>query len=88
MKGFVLVDIKKDLVDDYKATTESGKEIYIKKSDLICFEPQETDAEDFGMVKVNGIGLSHKTVKLFLQIYEALLRKYEDLKEAYRKAVE
>ena len=88
MKAFVIIDTERQFGEEYKARTESGTEVWVKKSELIPFVefPQKEEApEDFGFVKINGVAMTAQQVKTYLQIHEGVLKQYEDLKEAYKK---
>lgn len=74
-------------MDDYKVHTDGGKELFVSKSDFIPLPEMEKSEETFGFVKVNGIPLNAESVKIIMQLYDGLLKQYEDLKDAYRKEV-
>lgn len=78
MKAFILIDTIKSIGDEYKAVTQSGTEIYVKKSEAIPYIdfPKE-EGETFGFVKVNGKAFTADTVKIIIQIYEGLIRRFE-----------
>lgn len=78
MKAFILIDTIKSIRDEYKAVTQSGTEIYVKKSEAIPYIdfPKE-EGETFGFVKVNGKAFAADTVKIIIQIYEGLIRRFE-----------
>ena len=78
MKAFILIDTIKSIGDEYKAVTQSGTEIYIKKDELIPYVrfPEGPD-EAFGFVKINGKAFTAEAVKVMIQIYEGLLKKFE-----------
>lgn len=77
-KAFILINIVKCIGDEYKAVTQSGTEIYVKKDELIPYVrfPEGPD-EAFGFVKVNGKAFTADTVKIIIQIYEGLIRRFE-----------
>lgn len=77
-KAFILINTVKCIVDEYKAVTQSGTEIYVKKSEVIPYIdfPKE-EGETFGFVKVNGKAFTADTVKIIIQIYEGLIRRFE-----------
>lgn len=78
MKAFILIDTIKSIRDEYKAVTQSGTEIYVKKSEAIPYIdfPKE-EGETFGFVKINGKAFTADTVKIIIQIYEGLIRRFE-----------
>lgn len=78
MKAFILIDTIKSIRDEYKAVTQSGTEIYVKKSEAIPYIdfPKE-EGETFGFVKINGKAFTADTVKIIIQIYEGLIRRLE-----------
>lgn len=78
MKAFILIDTIKSIRDEYKAVTQSGTEIYVKKSEAIPYIdfPKE-EGETFGFVKINGKAFIADTVKIIIQIYEGLIRRFE-----------
>ena len=77
-KAFILINTVKCIGDEYKAVTQSGTEIYVKKDELIPYVrfPEGPD-ESFGFVKVNGKAFTADTVKIIIQIYEGLIRRFE-----------
>lgn len=77
-KAFILINTVKCVGDEYKAVTQSGTEIYVKKDELIPYVrfPEGSD-ESFGFVKVNGKAFTADTVKIIIQIYEGLIRRFE-----------
>lgn len=77
-KAFILINTVKCIGDEYKAVTQSGTEIYVKKSEVITYIdfPKE-EGETFGFVKVNGKAFTADTVKIIIQIYEGLIRRFE-----------
>lgn len=77
-KAFILINTVKCIGDEYKAVTQSGTEIYVKKDELIPYVrfPEGPD-EAFGFVKVNGKAFTADTVKIIIQIYEGLIRRFE-----------
>lgn len=77
-KAFILINTVKCIGDEYKAVTQSGTEIYVKKDELIPYVrfPEGSD-ESFGFVKVNGKAFTADTVKIIIQIYEGLIRRFE-----------
>ena len=77
-KAFILINTVKCIGDEYKAVTQSGTEIYVKKDELIPYVrfPEGPD-EAFGFVKVNGKAFTADTVKIIIQIYEGLIRRLE-----------
>lgn len=88
MKAFIIIDTEKQCGEEYKARTESGTEVWVKKSELIPFvefQKKEDAPEDCGFVKINGVTMTVEQVKTYMQIHEGILRQYEDLKEVYRK---
>lgn len=78
MKAFILIDTIKSIRDEYKAVTQSGTEIYVKKSEAIPYIdfPKE-EGETFGFVKINGKAFTADTIKIIIQIYEGLIRRFE-----------
>ena len=87
MKAFIIIDTEKQFGTEYKARTESGTEVWVKKDEMIPvieIPKKEDTPEDFGFVKINGMALTVDQIKTHMQIYEGLLKKYEDLKEAYK----
>mgnify|MGYP001175441608 CR=1 FL=1 len=77
-QAFILINTVKCIGDEYKAVTQSGTEIYVKKDELIPYVrfPEGPD-ESFGFVKVNGKAFTADTVKIIIQIYEGLIRRFE-----------
>ena len=88
MKAFIIIDTEKQFGEEYKARTESGTEVWVKRDELIPFielPKQEDMPEDFGFVKINGVAMTAQQVKTYMQIHEGVLKLYEDLKEVYKK---
>lgn len=88
MKAFIIIDTERQFGEEYKARTESGTEVWVKRDELIPFVEfsKNKDApKDFGFVKINGVAMTAEQVKTYMQIHEGILKQYEDLKEAYRK---
>lgn len=79
MKAFIMIDTVKSIGDEYKAVTQSGTEIYVKKSETIpCIDfPKEEEGETFGFVKINGKAFTAEAVKVMIQVYEGSLKKLE-----------
>ena len=79
MKGFILIDTIKSIGDKYKAVTQSGTEVYVKKSEAIPYIdfPKE-EGETFGFVKINGKAFTAEAVKVVIQVYEGLFKKFEN----------
>ena len=77
-KAFILINTVKCIGGEYKAVTQSGTEIYVKKDELIPYVrfPEGPD-EAFGFVKINGKAFTADTVKIIIQIYEGLIRRFE-----------
>ena len=77
-KAFILINTVKCIGDEYKAVTQSGTEIYVKKDELIPYVrfPEGPD-EAFGFVKINGKAFTADTVKIIIQIYEGLIGRFE-----------
>ena len=76
MKAFIMIDTVKSIGDEYKAVTQSGTEIYVKKDELIPYVrfPEGSD-ESFGFVKVNGKLLQQIRLKsLSLSAYKPFKR--------------
>lgn len=96
-KAFIEVEIIKEFsaLGEYKVITGSGVEIYVPYADVIPAEPvtgghsrENLDLASFGgSVVIDGTFLTASDVKLYLELYEGLLRQYEDLKEVYKKNV-
>lgn len=78
MKAFILIDTVKSIGDEYKAVTQSGTEIYVKKSETIPYMdfPKE-EGETFGFVKINGKAFTAEAVKAMIQVYNGMLKKFE-----------
>lgn len=88
MKAFIIIDTERQFGEEYKARTESGTEVWVKRDELIPFvefSKNKDTAKDFGFVKINGVAMTAEQVKTYMQIHEGILKQYEDLKEAYRK---
>lgn len=96
MKAFIEVEVVKDFpeINETKVSTASGTEIYLPSSEVIPTDPlsgggahEDLDLASFGgSVVINGRFLTASEVKLYLGLYEGLLRQYEDLKDAYKNA--
>lgn len=95
MKAFIEVEIIKEFsaLGEYKVITGSGVETYVPYADVIPVEPltggrnhDNLDLASFGgSVVIDGVFLTASDVKLYLGLYEGLLRQYEDLKGTYKK---
>ena len=88
MKAFIIIDTERQFGEEYKARTESGTEVWVKRDELIPFVelPKNKDTpKDFGFVKINGVAMTAEQIKTYMQIHEGILKQYEDLKEACRK---
>lgn len=95
-KVFIEVNVVKEFpeINETKVSTASGTEIYLPSSEVIPTDPlsggeahEDLDLASFGgSVVINGKFLTASEVKLYLGLYEGLLRQYEDLKDVYRKA--
>lgn len=88
MKAFIIIDTERQFGEEYKARTESGTEVWVKRDELIPFvefSNNKDTPKDFGFVKINGVAMTAEQVKTYMQIHEGILKQYEDLKEAYRK---
>lgn len=96
-KAFIEVEIIKDFPEakETKVITKSGVEIYVPSDAVIPADPliggfnhKNLDLVSFGgSVVINGRFITANEVKLYLELYEGLLRQYEDLKEVYKKDV-
>lgn len=88
MKAFIIIDAERQFGEEYKARTESGTEVWVKRDELIPFvefSKNKDIPKDFGFVKINGVAMTAEQIKTYMQIHEGILKQYEDLKEAYRK---
>lgn len=75
MKAFILIDTVKSIGDEYKAVTQSGTEIYVKKDEIIPYARfPEGPNEAFGFVKINGKAFTAEAVKVMIQVYEGILK--------------
>lgn len=96
MKAFIEVEVVKDFPEakETKVITKSGVEIYVPSDAVIPAEPLtggrnhgNLDLAPFGgSVVIDGIFLTASDVKLYLGLYEGLLRQYKDLRDAYKHA--
>lgn len=94
-KAFIEVEVIKDFPEakETKVITKSGVEIYVPSDAVIPAEPltggrnhDNLDLASFGgSVVIDGMFLTASDVKLYLGLYEGLLRQYEDLKGTYKK---
>ena len=77
MKAFIMIDTVKSIGDEYKAVTQSGTEIYVKKDETIPYIdfPKEEEGETFGFVKINGKAFTAEAVKAMIQVYDGMLKK-------------
>ena len=95
-KAFIEVEIIKDFPEakETKVITKSGVEIYVPSDAVIPAEPliggfnhEDLDLASFGgSVVIDGMFLTASDVKLYLGLYEGLLRQYEDLRDVYKQA--
>ena len=77
-KAFILINIVKCIGDEYKAVTQSGTEIYVKKDETIPYiDFLKEEGETFGFVKISGKAFTAGVVKSIIQICEGLIRRFE-----------
>ena len=85
MKGTVTNLFREKDGNTIRLETNAGCIVYVNENDIIPCPPFPKEGEDRGEIMLGGKVFTAADIRIFIDLYEGLLRQNEDLKYAYRR---